>query len=150
MATRYSVWGLELSPPPLGGRRGVVRLTSRDRHVMGASRMAFEPPADVYVTEDAIIVRLEIAGLRENTGEISVEIRERLLIIAGERPDPAAGAARQYEQMEIQTGPFERALRLPCPVDETAAVARYEDGFLTIRLPKLAAPRTGTFIVAIE
>jgi HSP20 family protein len=112
--------------------------------------MAFEPPADVYETEDAVLVRLEIAGLRGNSGEIGVEIREDLLTISGERLDPASGSARRYEQMEIQTGSFQRTLRLPCPVDETAAVARYEDGFLTVRLPKVTAPRTGTLIVAIE
>jgi len=118
--------------------------------VLTPSRMAFEPPADVYGTEDAVIVRLEIAGLQGGFRSIAVEIHDDLLTIAGERPDPAAGAARQYEQMEIATGPFQRTLRLPCPVDETAAVARYEDGYLTVKLPKLARPRAGTLIVAID
>jgi HSP20 family protein len=139
-----------MASPPIGRRRSLFRLTSRERQVLVPSRMAFEPPADVYETEDAVIARLEIAGLRGNSGEIGVEIREDLLTISGERLDPASGSARRYEQMEIQTGSFQRTVRLPCPVDETAAVARYEDGFLTVRLPKAAAPRTGTLIVAIE
>jgi HSP20 family molecular chaperone IbpA len=150
MATRYSQWSVEMASPPIGRRRGLFRLTSRERQVLVPSRMAFEPPADVYETEDAVIVRLEIAGLRGNSGEISVEIREDLLTISGERLDPASGSARRYEQMEIQTGSFQRTVHLPCPVDETAAVARYEDGFLTVRLPKVATPRRGTLIVAIE
>jgi len=112
--------------------------------------MAFEPPTDVYETEDAVIVQLEVAGLRGNSGEITVEVRGDVLAISGERLDPARGAARRYEQMEIETGAFQRSLRLPCPVDETAAVARYDDGFLIVKLPKLKRPRTGTMIVAIE
>ena len=150
MAMRYPKSALEFASPPLGRRRAAVRLTSRERHVLVPSRMAFEPPADVYVTEDAVVVRLEVAGLEGRARSISVEIRDDLLTISGERLDPAAGADRQYEQMEIQTGPFQRTLRLPCPVDETAAVARYEDGYLTVKLPKLARPRTAALIVSIE
>jgi HSP20 family protein len=141
---------LEFAAPPAGRRRSLVRLAPRDRHVLVPSRVAFEPPADVYVTEDAVLVRLEIAGLHNSFRSINVSIRDDLLTISGERPDPAAGAARQYDQMEIQTGCFQRTLRLPCPVDETAAVARYDDGYLTVKLPKLIRPRTGTLIVAIE
>ena len=150
MATRYAKSTIEFASPPSGRRRSLVRLSSRERHMLVPSRVAFEPPADVYVTEEAVMVRLEVAGLQESFRSISVEIRDDLLTISGERPDPAAGAARQYEQMEIQTGPFQRTLRLPCLVDETAAVARYEDGYLTVRLPKLARPRRSALIVSIE
>jgi len=150
MATRTTTWSTVMASPPLERRRGFVRLTSRDRHVLVPSRMAFEPPADVYVTEDEVIVRLEVAGLRSKSPAISVELHDDMLTVSGERPDPAAGSARQYEQMEIQTGRFQRTLRMPGPVDETAAVARYDDGFLTVRLPRLTARRTGALIVAIE
>jgi HSP20 family protein len=115
-----------------------------------SSQVAFEPPADMYELDDAVMVRLEIAGLQPNYGEISVEIHDDRLTITGERRDPASGPARRYEQMEIETGPFRRTLHLSCPVDETAAVARYEDGFLVIRLPKRTAPRGGSLIVRID
>jgi len=150
MATRDVRSILQPASPPLGRRRGVIRFMTRERQTLVPSRMAFEPPADVYETEDAVIVRLEIAGLQGNSRSVNVEIHDDLLTISGERLDPAAGAARQYEQMEIQTGPFQRTLRLPCLVDETAAVARYEDGYLAVQLPKLTRPRTGALIVSIE
>jgi len=150
MATRMAIGNTVIASPPLERRRSFVRLTPRGRHVLIPSRMAFEPPADVYVTEDEVIVRLEVAGLRSQSPAISVELHEDLLTISGERPDPAAGSHRQYEQMEIQTGRFQRSLHMPGPVDETAAVARYDDGFLTVRLPRLAARRRGALIVAIE
>jgi HSP20 family molecular chaperone IbpA len=43
--------------------------------------------------------------------------------------------------MEIQFGKFEIAVGLPAPVDMENATAQYEDGFLTINLPKLHAKR---------
>ena len=114
------------------------------------SHMAFEPPTDVYETEEAVIVRLEIAGLRGTSREVSIQLQDDVLAISGERPDPASGSARRYEQMEIETGSFRRTVRLPCPVDETAAVGRYEDGFLLVQLPKLAAPHTRARTIRIE
>ena len=113
------------------------------------SHTSFEPPADVYETADAVIVRLEISGLKENSSEVLVELHEDLMTVSGERPDPAAGA-RQYEQIEIRTGRFEKTVRVPCLVSETDAVARYDDGFLVITLPKRGQPNSGSRLVRID
>lgn len=123
-----------------------MRLLTRKEHVLVPSRTVFEPPTDLYETPDEIIVRLEVAGIKGNYSKISVEIQDDRLTVSGEREDPASGAARLYEQIEIQTGSFERTVRLPCPVDETAALAKYDDGFLVVRFPKCqpvgSAPRS--------
>ena len=150
MATRPAQWSNEMASPPIGRRRSIFRVVSRERHVLIPSRMAFEPPTDVYETEESVVVRLEIAGLRGNSSEIAVEIQDDLLTVSGERVDPAGGAGCRYEQMEIQTGPFQRTVHLPGPVDETGAVARYDDGFLVIRLPKRPVTPSGPRTVEIE
>jgi HSP20 family protein len=89
---------------------------------------------------------MEVAGIKGTRGNVSIEIQDDLLTVSGERQDPATGAARRYEQIEIETGSFERTLRLPCAVDETAASAKYEDGFLVISFPRRkpvpSAPRS--------
>ncbi|MGQ9731327.1 MAG: Hsp20/alpha crystallin family protein [Candidatus Zipacnadales bacterium] len=150
MATRYAYWSIEMASPPLGRRRNLLRLSASERQILIPARMAFEPPTDVYETEHAVIVRLEIPGLQENCRAVMVEIRDDLLTVAGERPDPAAGSHRRYTQMEIQTGAFQRQVRLPCPVDETDASAKYEDGFLVVQLSKRVHPPTHSRIVEIE
>ncbi len=93
---------------------------------------AWSPPTDVYETEDAIIVRVEVAGMRDEDFEIAVE--DGFLKISGTRPD--VPERRAYHQMEIRFGKFSTAVGLPAPVNVEKSQAEYEDGFLTITLPK--------------
>jgi HSP20 family protein len=92
----------------------------------------WSPPTDVYETDDAYTVRVEIAGMREDDFEVVVE--NNTLLISGNRPD--IPERRAYHQMEIRFGKFATAIGLPGPVDIDHAVAQYTDGFLTISLPK--------------
>ena len=96
----------------------------------------WSPPTDEYETENAYVVRVEIAGMNEDDFEVSIE--NNTLLIAGVRPD--APERRAYHQMEIPFGKFATALGLPGPVDIDHAIAEYKDGFLTVTLPK-ATPK---------
>ena len=97
----------------------------------------WSPPTDVYEIEDGYVVKVEIAGMREDNFEVAIE--NNILMISGHRPD--FPERRAYQQMEIQFGKFEIAVGLPDPVDMENARAQYEDGFLTINLPKINATR---------
>jgi len=92
----------------------------------------WSPPTDVYEIEDAYVVKVEIAGMREDNFEVAIE--NSVLMISGHRPD--FPERRAYHQMEIQFGKFEITVGLPAPVDFENASAEYQDGFLTIHLPK--------------
>jgi HSP20 family protein len=92
----------------------------------------WSPPTDVYETDDAYTVRVEIAGMREDDFEVVVE--NNMLLISGSRPDILE--RRAYQQMEIRFGKFATAIGLPSPIDVDHAVAQYADGFLAITLPK--------------
>lgn len=96
----------------------------------------WSPPTDEYETENAYVVRVEIAGMNEDDFEVSIE--NNTLLIAGVRPD--SPERRAYHQMEIRFGKFATALGLPGPVDIDHAIAEYKDGFLTVTLPK-ATPK---------
>ena len=92
------------------------------------------PPADLFETETNYIVRVEVAGMRDQ--EISVSLDGDLLAISGTRADTPE--RRAFHQMEIRFGEFTVGVVLPGPVNEDAASAAYEDGFLSITLPKAA------------
>lgn len=92
----------------------------------------WSPPTDVYETESQYVVRVEIAGMREEDFEITVE--HNFLSITGHRSD--LPERRAYHQMEIRFGKFESIVGLPGAVDLDAAHAEYKDGFLTVILPK--------------
>jgi len=117
------------------------------RPVGFVASLKWKPPTDVYETADAIVVHMDIAGMR--AGDFKVELAEGILTIGGERLAPREGK-RHYHAMEVQIGPFERRLRLPAPVDPTSIHASYEAGFLEVRLTKLPEQRSGTRSVKVE
>jgi len=92
----------------------------------------WSPPTDMYETDEAFIVRMEIAGMRDEDFEVSVE--NSTLHIMGARSD--FPERRAYHQMEIRFGKFAVAISLPGPVNVDLARAEYQDGFLMINLPK--------------
>jgi HSP20 family protein len=97
----------------------------------------WRPPTDVYEIEEAIVIRVEIAGMQEE--DFSISLAERLLTIRGVRPD--IQEKRAYHQMEIFFGEFLCEVELLSPVDAEAVTAEYQAGFLRVILPKLRAKR---------
>ena len=93
------------------------------------------PPTDVYENESSLIVKVEVAGMREEDFEVAVE--DQILIIRGSRQ--SQNERRAYHQMEIRYGRFEITVGLPSGVDLEGASAEYKEGFLTITFPKLRA-----------
>jgi HSP20 family protein len=93
----------------------------------------WSPPTDAYETEDEYVVRVEMAGMREDDFEVVLE--NNTLLISGSRPD--LSERRAYHQMEIRFGKFSTAIEIPGPIDIEAAVAEYKDGFLVVKLPKV-------------
>lgn len=93
------------------------------------------PPTDLYETEDGFVVKVEIAGMREEDFEVAIE--NNFLMISGNRSD--LNERRAYHQMEIRSGKFEIAIKMPAPINVEKAIAEYKDGFLMINLPRANA-----------
>jgi HSP20 family protein len=86
----------------------------------------------VYEIEDDVIVKVELAGIRDE--EIEVAVQDNQLWVSGVRSD--SSEHRAYHQMEILYGKFSVIIDLPTAVNSEKAHAHYKDGFLTIQLPK--------------
>ena len=104
-------------------------------HITGKPHV-WHPPTDVYETEDKIVIRVEIAGMRD--GDVSVNFDHHILSINGNRSE--VPEKRAFNQMEIFFGEFSSEIEIPVPIDAENIRAEYEDGFLRVFLPK-AAPR---------
>ena len=96
-------------------------------------RSTWSPPTDVYETEENFVIKLEIAGMRDE--DIEVAFENNVLMISGNRSD--LNERRAYHQMEIRYGKFEMAVEIPVKVNIEQATAGYQDGFLVIMLPKM-------------
>jgi len=108
-------------------RRNLIHAVSWTVH-----SSAWSPPTDVYETDEAYIIRVELAGMRDSDFEITVE--NGFLQIRGTRADYPE--RRAYQQMEIRFGRFSTVIGLPGPVDVDTSTAEYVDGFLTVTMPK--------------
>ncbi len=98
---------------------------------------AWRPPTDVYETDSALIVRVEIPGMRE--ADFAIEITGRTVSIRGLRQDDIP-ERRAYHQMEIHFGEFDFEIELPFQIEANLVEAVYQNGFLRVTLPK-ARPR---------
>lgn len=96
-------------------------------------RRGFRPQVDCIRSEDPaeLQVVVELPGVDPKS--IQIVAADRVLVVAGERRRP--GVSGRYQQLEIEYGPFQRRIQLDEPVDPTAAIARYENGMLTVVLP---------------
>jgi HSP20 family protein len=97
----------------------------------------WQPVADVYETEKAVIVRLELPGV--SSDEVQVTVDGDVLRIRGVRRARIDEDAQRLHQMEIASGPFERALRIGVAFERDHVHASLEEGMLRVVLPKRAA-----------
>jgi len=99
----------------------------------GSARASWVPNTDVYVSDSGLVIKVELAGMRSEHLEITVEGNR--LRISGSRPDGCRSSKCSFLVMEINYGPFESVLELPVGYDLGQAKAAYLNGFLRIDVP---------------
>jgi len=104
-----------------------------DRETTG--RAQWMPNTDVYVTDEGLVIKVELAGVRRE--DLNITIEGHRLRISGERPDGCRAAKFNFLAMEINYGPFENVLEIPAAYDLIQAKASYLNGFLRIDVPQV-------------
>jgi len=94
-------------------------------------------PIEAYASDHEIVVRAAVPGLKPEDVEITVE--GDTLTLRGELPQPVAKV--NYILAERPWGRFSRTLQLNVPVQADKAEAVFENGLLTLTLPKVEAVR---------
>jgi HSP20 family protein len=95
----------------------------------------WRPNTDVYTTDEGLVIKVELAGMRSENLQITVEEGNKLRI-AGQRPDGCRAAKFNFLAMEINYGSFENVLEMPAGYDLSQAKATYLNGFLRIDVPQ--------------
>src|SRR5437870_481119 len=120
------------------------------RSVSGRENSAanWVPNTDVYTTDNGLVIKVELAGMRSDHLEITVEGNR--LRISGTRPDGCRAPKCSFLLMEINYGPFESVLELPPAYDLSQAKASYLNGFLRIDVPLAQRPAKSTKVPIAE
>jgi HSP20 family protein len=93
------------------------------------------PRADIFETEESVTIQLDVPGMASD--QIDVQCEKGMLSIKGERPFRGDAQERKYFRIENVYGPFERYFEIPNTLDVTNVEAKYQDGVLTLRFPKM-------------
>jgi HSP20 family protein len=99
----------------------------------GDSETHWVPNTDVYVTEDGLVIKVELAGMRKE--DLQLVIEGNKVKINGHRPDGCRAPKCKFLVMEINYGAFESVIELPDGYDLAHAKAAYQNGFLRIDVP---------------
>ena len=94
----------------------------------------FTPFANLAETETSYELTLDLPGV--DAEDVSVELNDGKLVIAGERKSDTAQSGKTFHRVERRYGKFRRVLSIPNPVNEDKITAEYRDGVLSVVLPK--------------
>ncbi len=98
----------------------------------------WRPLMDIHETPDAIAVKIELAGMREE--DIEISLYPNALVVTGRREDDFDhDDTICYHEAQVRYGPFRADVLLGMPIQQEAAEATYQNGFLRILLPKAEA-----------
>lgn len=106
------------------------------------------PNTDVYVSDGGLVIKVELAGMRREDLELTVDGNR--LKISGHRPDGCRAPKCTFLVMEINYGVFESIIELPPGYDLSLAKALYQNGFLRIDVPEQSQTPSKTFSVSVS
>lgn len=98
------------------------------------SHAAFTPRVDIAESEKAFEIQVAVPGLDKK--DISIDLRDGLLTISGERKFVKKDKDRNFHTVQTQYGVFKRSFQLPDSIEEGEIEASYESGILNVVIPK--------------
>lgn len=113
-----------------------------------AASRRWVPAMDLAETQDAYVLRADLPGLAPE--DVSIELESRVLSISGERKAEELSEGEGYRRVERASGAFRRTLTLPAGVDAEAITAAFDDGVLTVTVPKPVAAKPHRVAIAVE
>ena len=109
--------------------------TRSERLPFALAEPVWRPPADLYECPEEFVVKVEIPGMAEDAFDLS--LYEDVLVISGNRLCNMPSDEARVFSMEIRYGPFRLEVPVPRGIDADRVSARYDAGFLLVKLPKV-------------
>ncbi len=104
-------------------------------------------PLDIYEKDEDIIIKAGIPGV--NKEDLLISLLGNTLTIRGERKRDDEVKYENYYHLEQYYGSISRSVAIPVEVDPEGMASRYQDGILTVILPKVKKRRSGEIKVRV-
>ncbi len=103
------------------------------------------PAVDMYQTDNDVVVKAALPGIKAD--EVQINITGEVLTLKGEVKQSEETKEKAYHIREQRWGAFERSIILPTDVVADKAKADFENGILTITLPKAEEVKPKTITI---
>jgi HSP20 family protein len=103
------------------------------------------PTMDLYQTENDIVVKMGLPGVKPD--DIQISVTNGVLCIRGEVKEEEEKKEKTYHLRERRYGSFSRSVTLPSNVDVDKSDADFKNGILTLTLPKAEEAKSKTIVV---
>ena len=103
------------------------------------------PAIDLYQTDESVVVKAALPGLK--AGDVQLSVSGEVLTLKGEFHQDNEVKEATYHLKEQHYGSFERSVMLPTDVQTEKAKAEFENGILTVTLPKAEQVRPKTISI---
>jgi HSP20 family protein len=100
-------------------------------------KISFIPAAEIQETAEAVHLKVEIPGLEAK--DLDVQVTAEAVSITGERKSETRTEEKGVTRSEFRYGKFRRVVPLPTRVQNDKVEAEYQNGILTLNLPKVEA-----------
>lgn len=108
----------------------------------------WSPDVDIAEDENEYTITADLPAVKKN--EVKVTLDDGLLTICGEREQKEETKKKKFHRVERSYGKYLRSFRLPDEVESDKIDARFDDGVLTVHLPKGAQPKAQSKEIAIH
>jgi len=106
------------------------------------------PAVNISETDENYVVELSVPG--RNKGDFNIKVRENKLVISHKQEANKEQETKQYSVREFTNHSFERSFTLPKGKVNTDAIkANYENGILSVELPKQEAAKPVEHLIEV-
>jgi len=94
------------------------------------------PAMDLVETDEHLVLRADLPGLRKE--DVELEVKDGVLTVSGERKAEHEEKSQGFYRVERSFGRFSRSMTVPDGIDAESITADFDDGVLEVRIPKPA------------
>ncbi len=114
----------------------------------GLATCAWRPAVDIYEADEGVVVQVDLPGVKKE--DVSVEVKNNLLVIQGLRQVDVPLSEDRYYRRERSCGTFQRSFALRGSVPPDSIKATFKNGVLTVLVPRPEEEKPKKISVSID
>ena len=107
------------------------------------------PRTDIKDEKDKIVLQFDLAGVDKKNITLSID-ENKILTLAGEKRESKEEKSKNYVKKEIFYGKFKKVIQLPENIDENRLQTKFENGILTLTIPKTEVKKPKVKLIPIK